>query len=143
MSKQLSSQGLTQKISIRNARFFAFHGFYEEERIIGNEYFVNLSVGFTPKDEAIGALRGENSTEDLLDQNTINYELLYQVIKEKMHTPQKLLEKVALEILDELCHRFQQLERVEIEIEKVNPPFGGDHAKASVCFSWSTQSKNV
>jgi dihydroneopterin aldolase len=104
-----------EKISLEGMEFYAYHGFYKEERIIGNKYEVNVSV-ITDFSKA--------AKEDKLSA-TVNYELLYKIIKEDMQEPAKLLEHLAYRILIKIFQTFEVVKETEISIKKLNPPVGG------------------
>lgn len=118
---------IRQQVDLADARFFAFHGYYPEEQVLGNEFFVTISVSFLRE-------RGGNS-EDLL--NTVNYEQLYSIAKEEMEKPRKLLETVAETMLSTVVATFGFLEVALVKIVKMNPPFGGDTSKAVVTLMWT------
>ena len=44
----------------------------------------------------------------------------------------KLLENVAGRIIKQIKSDFQQVERVEVEVAKINPPLGGDVEAVSI-----------
>jgi dihydroneopterin aldolase len=110
------------KISLEGLEFHAFHGVYPHERESGNWFEVDLAVGTEIVEGAIG--------DDL--GRTINYETLYQFVKEEMEKPSKLLETVAEKIVERTLQEIAQVTEVEIKISKVNPPIGGKCKKASV-----------
>jgi dihydroneopterin aldolase len=83
-------------VSLEGMAFFARHGFYEEERTLGNRYEVDIAVE-TPL--------GNAATNDEL-AGTVNYEGLYRIVREEMETPSKLLEHVAGRILERTCREF-------------------------------------
>lgn len=114
---------IRQQVAITNARFFSPIGYYEEERILGNEFYVTLEVNFK-----IAAIK----SDDL--GRTLNYELLYSVLQSTMAQERKLLESAAHEIIEKLCLDFDFLDSIKIEIRKMSPPFGGDIAEAKVAF---------
>lgn len=113
-------------IELENARFFAYHGFYPEEQILGNVYEISIKTQYD---------FAELNTEDL--RHTVNYEALYQIAQGAMSRPRKLLETVANEILNELIKQFPSVKQAEVSIVKVNPPFGGDRANAKVSLLWT------
>lgn len=121
------------RVALQDVRFFAFHGFYPEEQVIGNEFFVDVSVWF-PYCESIS--QGQEGKDEDLDRS-VNYEILYRVVKEEMEIPRKLLETAAYDIFERLQLNFSQLVRIEVRIRKTNPPFGGDSATALVEVNWS------
>jgi dihydroneopterin aldolase len=102
-------------VSLEGMAFFARHGFYEEERKLGNRYEVDIAVE-TPLQDA--------ATNDELT-GTVNYEGLYRIVREEMETPSKLLEHVAGRILERTCREFPAIYSVEVSISKFNPPIGG------------------
>lgn len=112
---------IIQKVALREVRFFSPIGFYEEERVIGNEFFVNLEVEFP----------FQNSDAEDLD-NTINYESLYQILVEVMTPKRKLLESVLEDILDRVLKNYLFIHKASVSIRKINPPFGGDLANSEV-----------
>ena len=117
---------ITQKVALREVRFYSPIGFYEEEQVIGNEFFLNLEVVFP----------FENSdAEDL--KNTINYEELYQILAEVMRPRRKLIESALEDILDMVLKKYAFVQQVNVVIRKVNPPFGGDLANSEVSLSYT------
>lgn len=102
-------------ISLEGAEFFAYHGFYEEERKIGNKYSVDISVS---ADATAGA-----SSDHL--QGTVNYEDLYAIIREEMLISSLLLENIAHRIIERTYAKYPHAEWVEVSVSKFNPPVGG------------------
>jgi len=94
---------ILQTVSLKEARFYAPIGYYEEEQVLGNEFFVSIDVCFP-------FLNTE--TENL--KNTLNYEELYQITASVMQPKRKLLESAASEILDQI--RLQVADAVTIEV---------------------------
>lgn len=106
-------------------RFYAYHGVLEQETKVGNQFVVSLRLEV----ETLESLHSD-ALED-----TINYAQVYAIVEEQMRTPSKLLEYVAGRIATALLGRFAQILRVELRLTKLNPPFRGDVASASVCLS--------
>jgi len=102
-------------VSLEGMEFYAFHGFYEEEREKGNDFVVDVHV---TTDFAIAS-----EHDDL--EGTVNYEAVYAITKEEMAIPTKLLERVAQRILDRLFDAFSKVSTIEISVAKKNPPVGG------------------
>ncbi len=116
---------ILQTVSLKEARFYAPIGYYEEEQVLGNEFFVSIDVCFP-------FLNLE--TEDL--KNTLNYEELYQITASVMRPKRKLLESAASEILDQIRSRVSHAVTIEVVIRKSNPPFGGDLACSQVSLNY-------
>jgi dihydroneopterin aldolase len=109
-------------ILLEDMRFFAHHGFYEEEQKTGNYFTVDLKMK-VKIDEAA-------ESDQLTD--TLNYERAYNIVKAEMEIPSRLLENVAARIMNLLFDQFAQLSSVEIRLSKLNPPLGGEVGKATV-----------
>lgn len=117
---------ITQKVALKDVRFFSPIGFYEEEQVVGNEFYVNVEVEFPFQN---------SDAEDL--NNTINYEELYQVLVEVMTPKRKLLESALEDILDIIVKKYPFIQKSTVAIRKVNPPFGGDLANSEVTLVYS------
>ncbi len=104
------------KIIIEEMEFYAFHGHYQEEQIVGNRFLLDLEM---EADLAVPA-----NSDNLKD--AVNYQLAYKIIKHEMRrTKSKLLENIGKRILDALFTEMEGLEKATIRIRKLNPPMGG------------------
>jgi len=110
------------KIYLDEMRFYAYHGVMEQERLVGGEYSVSLTV----EADLSEAVR----TDDVAD--TINYAALYEVVKSEMAVPSKLLEHVAGRIGRRAMETFERITTLTIKVTKLNPPMGADSKGASV-----------
>jgi len=113
--------GMTQEVALKDLRFFAPIGYYAEERLLGNEFYVDVRVRFpfdSPDAEAL--------------HNTLNYEELYEIVSEAMRAERKLLESAAKDILAEIRARFAFANEIVVSIKKTTPPFGSDTACSQV-----------
>ena len=102
-------------IELRGLNFFAYHGVLPEERKRGNTFVVDLSL----EANLSRAIR----TYELGD--TINYALVYEVVKREMDTPSQLLEHVCGRIATALLNEFVAIQRVSVCVVKKNPPIEG------------------
>jgi len=118
-----------QKIALTNVRFFAYHGYYPEEQLLGNEFF--LDVVCFMHDYIAG------KDDNLI--NTVNYEALYGIAKEEMAKPKKLLETVVENIVTCVKTQFNGVDEIEVTLRKNNPPFGSDQATAEVSLYWKKE----
>jgi dihydroneopterin aldolase len=103
------------KILLEGMEFFAYHGHYKEEQIIGTKFIVDLEIVF------------ETGIAEYSDHlgDTINYQEVFQVVKKEMEINAHLLESVARRILDAVMKSFPQVKSLQVKISKVNPPLGG------------------
>lgn len=103
------------KVSLEGMEFYARHGYYEEERIIGNKYSVDvtLDVDFS-----------EAASDDKLE-GTVNYEKVYEIVREVMSIDANLLEHLAGKMIKALKEGFPEVKRAKVSISKYNPPIKG------------------
>ena len=105
--------------------FFAYHGCFKEERIVGNKFLVDLRIDTDLSKAA--------ASDDLHD--TLNYQKAYQLVKEQMHEKSHLLEHIAQRIIDALYSKFEGIQMITVKVSKMNPPLGGKTEKVSVILS--------
>ena len=96
-------------ICIHNLQFVAFHGCFEEEKILGNKFTVNLE-----------AVTNDNKVVNIDD--TVNYVHLFQIIKKHMDIPTKLLETVMQNIVADVFTEHETIINLELSITKNHPP---------------------
>ena len=116
---------VTQRVSLKDVRFYSPIGYYEEEQIIGTEFFINVDVYFP----------FENSDSENLN-NTINYEGLYQILVEVMRPKRKLIESAVEDILHLIQQKYMFVDEIYICIRKINPAFGGDLANSEIALHY-------
>lgn len=113
------------KVGLYGAEFFARHGFYEQEQIIGNYFTVDVEVEFAS---------GDNLNADELS-HTVNYEQLYTIVDGAMANTKKLLETVAQHIADDIQKQFPFVAKLTVSIKKQNPPLQGKVAYSGITLS--------
>lgn len=102
--------------------FYAYHGCFREEQIIGTRFLVDLYL-------ETETVKAENS-DDLND--TVNYQEVYLLVKQEMEIKSKLLEHVGRRIIKSVMTQFPEIESAKIKISKMNPPLGGKMRSVSV-----------
>lgn len=112
----------SSKIFLKDVRFHAYHGVLKQEQMVGNDYLVNLVVNydFTCAMET-----------DELDE-TVSYADLFELVKEEMAIPSKLLEHVVGRIEKRIFSEYSSIRDIYLSITKINPPMGADCAGAGV-----------
>jgi dihydroneopterin aldolase len=112
-------------IEIEGMEFYAYHGHYEEERIVGNRFLLDLKI------------EADCETAAKSDQikDAVNYQVAYKIIKEQMLEKSHLLENIAQRILDALYRNMRGITRITIKVRKMNPPMGGQIKCVSVTMS--------
>lgn len=111
------------KVQLHNLLFRAFHGIYEEERILGNEYCVNVILEFYEKTEVIQHI-----------DDTVDYSKVYDIIKSRMMIATPLLETVVMQTGNDIHREFPDLKTISVSIKKLNLPIEGMQGLAEV--SW-------
>lgn len=109
-------------IAIEQMEFWAYHGCFEEEQIIGTRFLVDLYIQTDTT-----AAEASDSLHD-----TLNYLSVYKVVKSCMESPSKLLEHVARRILQDLHARFPAILHARVKVAKMNPPLGGKIGSVSL-----------
>lgn len=109
-------------IEIEGMKFYAYHGHFAAEQVVGNYFEVNLRI-----ETACGAAAQSDNLDDAL-----NYQAVYNTVKEEMQIKSSLLENVGNRILDALYSQFAAINKARIKISKMNPPMGGEIERVSV-----------
>lgn len=106
--------------------FFAFHGCFREEQIIGTKFRVDLHV------------ESDLETAEMSDhlKDTLDYVALYRLVKTEMEQKSHLLEHVARRIIDQTRLQFPGINFISLKISKNNPPVGGKMAQVSYSVNW-------
>lgn len=123
MSRIKSGRNIVELV---NMEFYAYHGHFREEQIIGNKFIVNFS--------AETDISTPGKSDDLND--ALNYQELYTLIREEMEIPSKLLENVALRIINRIRTTYPKVTWAEVSVSKLNPPLGGKVEASRVTMSY-------
>jgi 7,8-dihydroneopterin aldolase/epimerase/oxygenase len=99
---------MTYITTINDLEFFAHHGVYAEEQVLGAIFKVDITVK-----------RELTKPIETLDEAT-NYELIYGAAKQAMSKPEALIETVAQNILKNLQNYFTEAQ-ITVTIHKPNP----------------------
>lgn len=113
---------MTDCIEIEGMEFYAYHGCYETERVVGNRFLVDAYFEADCK----AASESDNIND------AVNYQRAYELIQEEMHITSHLLEHVCKRILDTLYANFDGIKKAKVKVSKLNPPMGGKINKVSV-----------
>jgi 7,8-dihydroneopterin aldolase/epimerase/oxygenase len=107
-------------VHLKNITFHAHHGLYEGEEKTGGRFEVNLTAWYDPK--------GRVTT---LEQ-TINYVVLFEIVKEQMQLRSGLIEKVAENICETIKTRFPVITEIMLDIYKSSPPIENFNGKVGI-----------
>ena len=109
-------------IEIEGMEFYAFHGHYKEEQIVGSRFLVDLTIE---------ADTGKPAESDNL-KDAVNYQQAYSIIKTQMEQKSHLLENIASRIIDALYSEMSGIKKARVKVSKMNPPVGGKVNSVSV-----------
>ena len=109
-------------ISLEGMEFYSFHGCSEDEKKTGTWFTIDLFVDCDTSE----AEDSDNISKAL------NYQDLYNVVKDEMKKTSNLLENVASRIKKSVLSISPKGSKVTVKILKMNPPLGGKLRAASV-----------
>lgn len=114
------------KIELLDMWFYAHHGCFEEEQIIGTNFMVDFEA------EVDFSLPAESDNL----QDAVNYQSIYNVIKREMDITSHLMEHVTKRILNAIRIEFPQLIHASISLRKLSPPLGGEVGASKVTMKY-------
>lgn len=112
---------MTITLTLLDLRFFAHHGWYEEETRQGQTFLVNAWISYAEPTTNITEL-----------STTIDYTEIHSILVDQMNRPRKLLEELTQSILDEIRSRFTQVNHIKLQIEKLAPPVPGFNGRLGI-----------
>ena len=114
-------------IILKDIKLYAYHGVFPLENKIGDWYTINLRLTTNNIKSTI--------TDDIND--TVNYGIVFDIIKEEMNIPSKLIEHVCGRINQRLLNTFPIIASVTITVLKNTPPMGANCSGCGVELSTS------
>lgn len=109
-------------ILLNNMQFHAKHGVFEQEKLIGNTYFVDLKIG--------GDFQKACKSDQIKD--ALDYSSVFFEVENEMKNNCNLIETLAENISKRLKMRFSMIQSLEIKVTKQNPPLKGQIDSVSV-----------
>ena len=109
-------------IYVKEARFHAYHGVMPQEQAVGADFLVSVRC----------ALDITQAMEHDMLEVTLDYGVLYDIIRQEMEIPSQLVEHVAGRIAHHVFDNFPAVTSIDLSITKVNPPIGADCGGAGV-----------
>jgi dihydroneopterin aldolase len=111
-------------IDLKGLRFFGEHGMYAEERKVGNQFEIDLTVSYKAPKQTITSI-----------EETVNYVGIYRIVEEEFSAHKHLLETCAMQICGRLHDQFPEIKKVCISIKKISPPITNFTGSVGVTFS--------
>lgn len=112
-------------IRIKNCAFFARHGLFDAEEVLGQRFYVDATLEVDPGDALI--------TDSM--EGTVDYGTAFSVIERIILGERRfLIESLALEVAKALVAHFPQVKRAEVTVRKPNAPVRGvlDYVEVTV-----------
>jgi dihydroneopterin aldolase len=119
------------KIFIEGIEFYAKHGCFKEEQLIGNLFVVDVIIDYN----SLIAEKSDN-INDALD-----YQKVFEIVQQEMSKPSFLLENLCQRIIENIKTHFQNAESISIKVAKNNPSLGKGVRvnKVATALSWSKE----
>jgi dihydroneopterin aldolase len=108
-------------ITVEGIRVFAYHGHLPEEAVLGGHFIVNVWVTADTSEV--------EKTDDLND--TVDYVRIIEIVKEQMAIRYDMIEVPAKRIIEAIL-TLNKVQKVKVEVEKIQPPIDATFDKISV-----------
>lgn len=108
-------------IEVDRLRVWARHGVMAQERVVGNEFEVSVTLDYPPALKAVESDRVED---------TLNYAVVIEIIQQVMSEPSSLIEHVAGRIKDAILAVYPEITSGRISVSKLAPPVAAQLAAA-------------
>ena len=114
-------------IALERMKFFAYHGYYEEEQILGNQFELDVMVNANTMTASMvdDLYQSFPGAEEHARPTTVNYETIYLLCQMEMRKPTRLLESLVDRIASRIEGHFSNVSGVMVRLRKLHPPLGG------------------
>lgn len=104
------------RIIMKNLAFFGYHGVMEEEKILGQKFFLDIDI----YSELIKAGKSDEV------EDTVHYGEVYEVIKEIVECQRfKLIEALAETVAETVLRDFIKVQEINVVVRKPEAPVAG------------------
>lgn len=100
------------KVEVNRLKIYAYHGVGDQERVVGNEFEVTVSLTYP------SIWVAESDTVPM----AINYAEVIEIIQGQMAIPSALLEHAAWRIRQAILSRFPEIGEGFVKVAKLTPP---------------------
>lgn len=115
-----------ETIEIKGLEVWARHGVMEQEREVGNMFRVDVALTAD-----LSAAMMSDSVDD-----TINYALIVELVKQEMAVPSRLLENIVGRIKTAILRSFPAVTGGSVTVAKIVPPIPCVLESVSVTTRW-------
>lgn len=113
------------RISLKGLKFYSNIGVFLQEREVGNDFEVDVTV----------CCKASEFREDKLE-STLSYADIFEIVKVIMGEEYLLLETVAKRICDRISGRWPEVEEVVATVRKLAAPIPGIMGNCEVEYFW-------
>ena len=114
------------KLILKGLKFHGMHGVYDQEKIDGNHFEVDLECSLS--------LQKAGETDDL--KYTLDYAQAHEIVTQIMTGESlNLIESLTLKIGEKIFSTFQ-LQQLKVNVKKLNPPMEGSTEYSEVIMLW-------
>ncbi|MBA2423576.1 MAG: dihydroneopterin aldolase [Chitinophagales bacterium] len=113
-------------IALEGMIFHARIGYYDEEQLLRNKIEVSVEVTI------------DSNVKEPMDDidTTINYENVYELIKNIVSEPSKLIESLVKKIILQIASGYPSAKSIKVRVAKINPPLSGQVERVWVKEEW-------
>lgn len=104
------------KITLKDLAFFGYHGVLEEEKVLGQKFFLDIDLYIDLKEAGI--------TDNL--HKSVSYAEVYEIVKK--HCEEKkydLLEALAENISKDILKEYKKIKSIKVRVRKPEAPVKG------------------
>ncbi len=109
-------------IELEDMEFYAYHGCFKEEQVVGNRFIVNIAIKVD--------VQKPSKTDNI--QDALNYVTVYELTKKEIQINSHLVEHLTERILSAIHDKFDDVDWVRVKVSKMNPPMGGQMKAVSI-----------
>lgn len=104
------------RIILKNLAFFSFHGVLDEEKSLGQKFYIDIELSLDLKKAGV--------TDNV--QDTVSYAEIYQLVKEQVTEKRfNLLEALAENIADIILLKYKKVKEIAVFVRKPEAPVPG------------------
>ncbi len=105
------------KITLKNMKFYGYHGVLPEEQEKGQYFFIDV--------EMVADLKKAGQTDNL--EETIDYSRVFETVREIAENRKyRLIERLGDSISREILSTYEGIDELTIRIRKPDAPMGGE-----------------
>lgn len=119
-------------IRLNDLRFFSEIGVTDQERIVGNEFAIDIAI--------------VNDASEFVSENldtTVSYAEVYEIVENYMCVPRLLLETVCREIAERIIANWDSIAAVKVKVTKLYAPIIGIRGNCSVEYTEYSNKKKL